>query len=163
MWALVDCYLSLLWKMHWCLWVFFPISWEHMQINHYYWCIAYWFLRNFLDSIKIREWIGNLKSMLPVLRHSHLFLFGCLLKAMGSRAILDIIRRMLCTCTYISCLGWECFSLAQFWCFHQLCSTAVFFSYSEQILQLWSVAYAEFYIHPLLLILKSQKILSFHK
>lgn len=90
-WALFDCYLSLLWKMHWCLWVSFPISWEHVQINHNYWCIAYWFPGDLLDSIKIREWMGRLKSVLPVLKQSHLFLFSCLLMATGSRDILDII------------------------------------------------------------------------
>lgn len=35
--------------------------------------------------------MGRLKSVLPVLKQSHLFLFSCLLMATGNRDILDII------------------------------------------------------------------------
>ena len=45
--------------------------------------------------------------MLPVLRQSHLFLFGCLLRAIGGMDVLDIILRMLCRCTYIALTGVE--------------------------------------------------------
>lgn len=59
---------------------------------------------------------------------------------------------------YRSCLGWGWRGLAQLWCFHHLwCSTAVFISHSEQILRLWSVAYAELYFHPLLLTWTARK------
>lgn len=43
--------------------------------------------------------------MLLLLRQSHRFLFGCLLRAIGSRDILDIIPRRSCACIYIA-LTW---------------------------------------------------------
>lgn len=100
---------------------------------------------------------GRLKSMPPVLRQSHPF--GCPLRAIGSRDILDIIPRMPYTCSSVALpgVGVLC-SRPQLWgC------TAVFLSCSEQALQLGSASCAELYFHPLLLVPKRQKILSFHK
>lgn len=89
---------------------------------------------------------GRLKSVPPVLRQSHPF--GCPLRAIGSRDILDIIPRMPCTCSSVALpgVGVLC-SRPQLWgC------TAVFLSCSEQALQLGSATCAELYFHPLLLV-----------
>lgn len=109
MWAPLDCYLSL-------LWIDSSVSWSFLSLgtctNK---CIAYWFPGNFLGSVKLREGVGRLKSMLPVLSQSQPF--GCPLRTLGRRAVLDIILRIPCTCS----LEFSCR-----WADLQSCPTVVF-------------------------------------
>lgn len=86
--------------MHWCLWVFLSCFLGTCTNK----CIAYWFQGSFLGSVKLRDWVGRLKSMLRVLRQSQPC--GCPLRAVGRRDILDIILRMPCTCSQSLSRGW---------------------------------------------------------